>query len=403
MAADSDLDKTEPATPRRLEKAREEGQVARSRELTTFLILATGAAALWLGGMLGYEQLSGVLKRGLVFDPRVGRDTQVMLNHAAGGVADALLALLPLFALLAGAAVLGAVMLGGLVFSGKAVQPQFGRMNLFKGLARITSAHTLVELAKTLMKATLVGGVSVLVLWHYHDDLLSLMHAAPAVALPRAMHLVALCAVLIVASLAVLVLIDAPWQLYSHTKKLRMSKQDLREENKESEGDPHVKGRIRQQQRAMARQRMMAAVPDADVVVTNPTHYAVALRYDEGGSAAPTVVAKGAGLIAQRIRDLAVEHRVPLLSAPPLARALHHHVELGEEIPAALYTAVAEVLAWVFQLRAWQPATGAPQPTQPQALAVPAELDPGQNPNPNPHKTPRRSRTLTSIAGHAVT
>jgi len=376
MAADSDIEKTEPATPRRLDKAREEGQVARSRELTTWLILATGVATLWLGGMPLYAQLSGVLQRGLVFDPRVGRDTQVMLAHAADGVLDALLALLPVFALVAGAAVLGAVLLGGLVFSGKALQPQWGRMSLLKGLARFVAPQTWVELAKTLLKATLVGGVSVLVLWQGHDDLLSLMHAAPAVALPRAMHRVALCAGLIVASLALLVLIDVPWQLYSHAKKLRMSKQDLREESKESEGDPQVKGRIRQQQRALARQRMMAEVPKADVVVTNPTHYAVALRYDEGGRGAPVVVAKGAGLIAQRIRELAREHRVPLLSAPPLARALHYHVEIGHEIPAALYTAVAEVLAWVFQLRAWQPATGCAQPEPPQALAVPAELDP---------------------------
>jgi len=376
MAADSDLEKTEPATPRRLDKAREEGQVARSRELTTFLLLAVGVAALWLGGLLLYEQLSGVIKRGLLFEPRVGRDVHVMLAHAAGGAAEALWALLPLFALLAGVAVLGATALGGLVFSGKALRPQFGRMNLLKGLARIVSTQTLVELTKTLLKAVLIGGVSALALWHYHDDLLSLLHAAPAVAMPQAIRLVALCACLSVAALVILVLLDAPWQLYSHAKKLRMSKQDLREENKESEGDPQIKGRIRQQQRAIASQRMMAAVPKADVVVTNPTHYAVALRYDEAGSGAPKVVAKGAGLIAQRIRALATEHHVPLLSAPPLARALYRHVELDAEIPAALYTAVAEVLAWVFQLRAWQPATGAPLPAQPQGLRVPAELDP---------------------------
>jgi len=382
MAADSDLEKTEPATPKRLERAREEGQVARSRELTTFLMLAVGVAALWLGGMWLYQQLSGIIKRGLMFDARIGRDVNVMMSHGADGALDALLAVLPLFALLAGVAVLGAVMLGGLVFSGKSMQPQFGRMNLLKGLARIVSAQTVVELGKTLIKAALVGGISALALWHYHDRLLSLMHAAPAVALPQAMKLVALCASVIIGSLVVLVLIDAPWQIYTHARKLRMSKQDLREENKESEGDPHIKGRIRQQQRAMARQRMMAAVPGADVVVTNPTHYAVALRYDETGAGAglgagaPIVVAKGADLLAQRIRELAREHRVPLLSAPPLARALHHHVEIGAEIPAALYTAVAEVLAWVFQLRAWQPATGAPAPVQPQALVVPAELDP---------------------------
>jgi len=376
MAADSDLEKTEPATPRRLEKAREEGQLLRSRELTTFMMLAAGVAVLWLGGAWLYGHLSGVVHAGLAFEPRVGRDAQVMLAQAAGSAWSALSALLPVFALLAVVAVLGSVLLGGLTFSGKAIVPQFGRMNVLKGVTRLFSAQTLVELAKTLVKVALVTGVGSTILWHEHDALLALLHAAPGRALGQAVTLVALCVAGVVASLLVLVLIDVPWQWFSHAKKLRMSKQDVREENKESEGDPQMKGRIRQQQRSIARQRMMADVPKADVVVTNPTHYAVALRYHESDARAPLVVAKGAGQVARRIRELAVAHRVPLLSAPPLARALHHHVEIGQEIPAALYTAVAEVLAWVFQLRAWQPQTGMPQPDQPQYLVVPAELDP---------------------------
>jgi flagellar biosynthetic protein FlhB len=170
-------------------------------------------------------------------------------------------------------------------------------------------------------------------------------------------------------------LLDVPWQIWHHLQELRMSKEDVRQEHKENEGDPHIKARIRQQQRSMARRRMMAEVPKADVVVTNPLHYAVALRYADGEMRAPVVVAKGAGLVAQKIRELATEHGIPTLQAPPLARALHHHVELGKEIPAELYTAVAEVLAWVFQLRSWRAGWGR-EPEAPVKLSVPADLDP---------------------------
>jgi flagellar biosynthetic protein FlhB len=170
-------------------------------------------------------------------------------------------------------------------------------------------------------------------------------------------------------------MIDAPWQIFSHFKKMRMSRQDVKQEHKESDGDPHVKGRIRQQQRAMARRRMMSDVPQADVVVTNPTHYAIALSYKEGQGGAPRVVAKGSGFLAARVRSVASEHKVPILSAPPLARALYHNVELGQEIPGELYSAVAEVLAWVYQLRSWNMGAGN-VPETPMDLAIPPGMDP---------------------------
>ncbi|MBB5213405.1 flagellar biosynthesis protein FlhB [Parapusillimonas granuli] len=375
MAEDSDLEKTEPASPRRLEKAREEGQVARSRELNTFLLLAAGVAALWVGGAGMYQSLTDILRAGLWFDTRVGQDTKVMLDVAAGSASQALYMLLPMFGLLAATAVLASVLLGGLLLSTKALAPKFERLNPLKGVARMFSAQTLVELLKTLVKAAVVGGVAVMVISHYVDQMISLMHASPTAALAAGIGLVALCCALIVGGLILIVLIDAPWQLFSHFKKLRMSRQDVKQENKESDGDPHVKGRIRQQQRAMARRRMMAEVPKADVIVTNPTHYSVALSYKEGRQAAPTVVAKGSGLTAARIRGVGEEHKVPILSAPPLARALYHNVELGQEIPAALYAAVAEVLAWVFQLRNWNPGMGV-EPRRPERLVIPPGLDP---------------------------
>lgn len=376
MAEESDLEKTEAASPRRLEKAREEGQIARSRELTTFLMLAVGVSALWLSASFLYQGLSGVLRRALGFETRVTQDPGAMVSLATQGAGEALWVVLPIFGALAIAAVLGSVALGGLVFSAKPMSFKLSKLNPLSGLKRIFSAQTLVELVKAMLKAFLVGGVAASAIWYFHDDMLGLMHAAPAAALPRALRLVALCCALIVAALLLVPLLDVPWQIWSHLKKLRMSKEDVRQEHKESDGDPHIKARIRQQQRAMARRRMMTQVPQADVVVTNPTHYAVALRYEEGAGTAPRVIAKGSGLVAARIREIAADHRVPTLEAPPLARALHQHVELGQEIPVALYTAVAEVLAWVFQLRSWRAGEGE-APSAPATLPVPAELDPG--------------------------
>lgn len=385
MAEDSDLEKTEPASPRRLEKAREEGQVARSRELNTFLLLSAGVATLWLGGARLYKGLSDIMRNGLWFDPQVGMDTASMLAVAAQSAHNALWLLLPLFGVLIVTAVVSSLLLGGLLLSFKALEPKFGRLNLFKGVARMFSAQTLVELFKTLSKATVIGGVAVIVISHYRDEMMGLMYASVSDALTSGMALVALCCAFIAASLFLIVVIDVPWQMFSHGKKLRMSREDVRQENKESEGDPHVKARIRQQQRAMARRRMMSEVPRADVIVTNPTHYAVALSYREDAQgAAPKVVAKGSGLVAARVRQLGQEHGVPMLSAPPLARALYHNVELGHEIPAALYAAVAEVLAWVFQLRGWRGGAG-PEPRQPSNLAIPPGLDPDENKNMTQH------------------
>jgi len=375
MADESDLEKTEPASPRRLDKAREEGQVPRSRELVTFLMLAGGVAGLWLGGDALSRALGAIMRRGLGFDRQAASDPAVMAARAAGDAWQALSALLPLFALLAGAAVLASVALGGLVVSAKPLQPDFARLNPLKGLGRMFSANALVELGKAVAKSLLVGGVAAWVIWSARGEIVGLMRAPWPGALGQAVALIVRSCALIVGSLLLVVLIDAPWQIWSHLKKLRMSREDVRQEHKESEGDPHVKGRIRQQQRSMARRRMMAAVPGADVVVTNPSHYAVALRYREQGMAAPVLVAKGSGLIAARIRQLAETHRVPVLEAPPLARALHRHVEIGQEIPAALYTAVAEVLAWVFQLRAWRAGQGR-EPRRPADLPVPAPWDP---------------------------
>ncbi|SDD62400.1 flagellar biosynthetic protein FlhB [Cupriavidus sp. YR651] len=373
MSEESDLEKTEPASPRRLEKAREEGQVVRSRELGTFVMLMTGVLGLSImGGNIG-RKLDAVMHTSLAFEPATAFDTNRMLSQFAMAIWDSLLAFLPLLLMFGVAALVAPLALGGWMFSTKALMPNFSRMSPLSGLGRMFSTQSLVELAKAIAKSLLVGSVVAWMLWHKLPEAVALMNAPVQEALLRMIELVLHVCGMVAGSLLLVAAVDVPWQLWTFYKKLRMTKEEVKQEFKETDGDPHIKARIRQQQRAMARRRMMTEVPKADVVVTNPTHFAVALRYEEGRMSAPRVVAKGTEEVAARIRELAAEHRVPVLSAPPLARALHRHVELGQEIPAGLYTAVAEILAWVYQLKHWHYADG-PQPAGPKDLAVPDEL-----------------------------
>ncbi|MEX1198409.1 MAG: flagellar biosynthesis protein FlhB [Pseudohongiellaceae bacterium] len=367
-------EKTEEPTPRRREKAKEEGQVARSRELTTYMLLLTGVAALWLMGQMLYGQLARIMEQSFVFDRAQAFDVNVMLNNVARLAEITLLALLPLFLTLALVALTAPLMLGGWSMSAKALQPKFSKLNPLKGLKRIFSSQALIELLKVMAKAVLVGAVLTVFLSSRITDFMALMDQSIQRALINGMMLAAAACALMILTLIVVVLIDVPYQLWSHTKKLRMTKEEIKREHKESDGDPQMKSRIRSQQQEMARKRMMSKVPDADVVVTNPTHYAIALRYQDGRMAAPKVQAKGADAVAEAIRNLAREHGVPLLQAPPLARALYAHVDLDEEVPMELYTAVAEVLAWAFALkRAREEGTQAPE--TPRRLAVPAGFE----------------------------
>ncbi|MGQ5487393.1 flagellar biosynthesis protein FlhB [Thauera sp. ZXT1-4] len=376
MAEESDLEKTEAPSPRRLEQAREEGQVPQSRELSTFLVTVTGAATLLLLGNWMAIRVSGLLRDGFAFDRRAAFDDNVMLDMLERMLSGALLTLMPLFFALLIAAVAAPLLLGGLVFAPKALGPNFGRLNPVQGIARMFSVHGLAEMVKAILKSLLVGGVGSLVLWLNMDHLFDLMVEPLEIGMADFSDTVAFAALLIVLSLGLLALMDVPFQLWQYHKKLRMTKEEVKREGKEQEGDPMVKGRIRAMQREMARRRMMSEVPKADVVVTNPTHFSVALKYDAEKMGAPVVVAKGRGELALKIRELAKEHGVPMLEAPPLARALYKHCELEQSIPAALYTAVAEVMAYVYQLDAWMKSGGLP-PAAPTALPVPAGMDPG--------------------------
>jgi len=373
VAEDND-DKTESPTPQRLEKAREEGQIPRSRELTSLLILLVGVCIIWIGGESLARRLAALLSSGLRFDHRIINDPNLILGQIILLIREAMLGLLPLIAGVVVVALIGPVMLGGLVFSGKSLSLKLDKLNPLPGIKRMFSAQSAAELVKALLKAALVGSVTGFYLWSHWPDMMHLISQSPLTAMGNALNLVGLCALLVALGVIPMVGFDVFWQIHSHIKKLRMSRQDIRDEFKQSEGDPHVKGRIRQMQRAAARRRMMADVPKADVIVTNPTHYSVALQYDESKMSAPKVVAKGAGLVALRIRELAAEHRVPVLEAPPLARALYRHAEIGQQIPGQLYAAVAEVLAWVWQLKRWRLA-GGQRPQKPENLPVPEALD----------------------------
>lgn len=375
MAEDSDLEKTEPASPRRLEQAREEGQVPQSRELSAFSVLMAGAGTLWVAGYWLAQRIGDAVSRGLTFDRDEAFDTAALpalLLHQAG---EALATLGPLLLILVVAALAGPFMLGGLNFSSKALTPDWTRLDPLKGFGRMLSMQSVGELVKGILKALLVGSVVVWVVLHEKDHIFALMGQPLEAGLQSMGRTILFSTLVIVGSMFLIVAADVPFQLWQYYKKLRMTKEEVRKEMKELEGDPQLKARIRSQQREIARRRMMAAVPKAQVVVTNPTHFAVALAYDEK-MPAPRVVAKGRGVIAQRIREIAAEHNVPLLEAPPLARALYAHTEIDDIIPAALYRAVAEVMAYVYQLNAYL-ARGGKAPVQPAELPVPAELDPG--------------------------
>ncbi len=375
MADDNDLERTEPASPRRLEKAREEGQVARSQELTTFTVLIAASGSLWFIGPMIMQKLTGLLESGLSMEREVAYDPALLVPRLFQVALDGLLALAPLLGWLMIVALFAPMLLSGWLFSSKALLPDFKRLDPIKGFKRIFSVRALIELIKAISKALVIGGVAAGVMWHHKQHVLDLVNVPVDLGLADMGRLMLLAFILIVSAMLLIVVIDVPFQIWNHGRQLRMSREDLRKEAKEDEGDPQVKARIRNVQREMARRRMMAEVPKADVVITNPTHYAVALKYQDSSMRAPKVIAKGIHLVAARIRDLAATHQVPALEVPPLARALYHHVELEAEIPEALYTAVAHVLAYVFQLKKYQTAGGAVPQLFPE-IVVPDELDP---------------------------
>lgn len=376
MAEEHDTERNLPATPRRLEQAREKGQVPRSRELAAAASALCAAGALaWLGPGL-YGRCASLVKGGLALDRDAAFSSARMGEQLGALAGDTLLALLPLLGALLVVTVAGPLLLSGGVFSLGSLRVDPSRLDPLRGLRNLLSSQGPVELVKAIAKCLLIGAIGAWALMHDWGPMqaLALQSLPAAVEAFGSMLLVALAA--LAGGLGLIALLDVPYQLWRHASQLRMSREEVRQEQKETDGDPQQKARVRGVQRAMARKRMMAAVPKADVIVTNPSHYAVALEYKERGMRAPRVIAKGVDDVAARIRAVGAAHGVPVLEAPPLARALYRHAELDAEIPTALFAAVAQVLAYVHQVRRFHAAGGKP-PAVPHDLEVPPELDPG--------------------------
>ena len=344
-------DRTEQATPKRREDARKKGDVPRSRELTMTSVMLTGASGLMLmAGPMG-DNVATVMSdsltidRGQIFDP--GYPALALAEMGTQG----LLGLLPLGLVMIAAAIGTATVIGGWSFSMSAVAFKPERLSPLKGIKRIFSANSLNELIKSLAKFFLVAAAAVTWLWICREDVLQLGRMPAGAGIVQSLELAGQSLLIVSAALILIAMADVPFQLWSYNKKLRMTRQEVRDEHKDTEGRPEVKSRIRSLQQQVANRRMLEEVPRADVVITNPTHFAVALKYDEHTMRAPRVVAKGKDLLAARIRELAEANNVPLFSAPPLARALYRSTRLGQEVPAGLYLAVAQVLAYIYQIR----------------------------------------------------
>ncbi|MCX7087684.1 MAG: flagellar biosynthesis protein FlhB [Methylococcales bacterium] len=372
MAEDSGEDKTEEPSSKRLEDARKKGQIARSRELNTLImLLASATLLLMLGakigeGLLDIMHYSFALEREAIFDPLT------LLVYLKRSALDGLLLIAPLVGAMCLAAFIGPMSLGGWNFSMDAVSPKFGKLDPIKGIPRLFGPKGFVELLKALLKVILIFSIAYVLFKGYLPELVGLNAEPVHVAIIHTIKIMAWGFLYLSSSLLLVVMLDVPYQLWTHNKELKMSKQELRDESKESDGNPEVKGRIRRLQMEMAQGRMMSEVPNADVVVTNPTHFAVALKYDPNGLGAPKVVAKGVDLIAAQIRHLATGADVPLVASPPLARALYYSTELEHEIPKGLFLAVAQVLAYVFSLKAAK-AQGLKSPSLPGNIVVPEE------------------------------
>jgi flagellar biosynthetic protein FlhB len=350
MADEPQQERTEQPTPKRREDARKKGDVPRSRELTMTGVMLSGATTMLLFSGPFSRRLLDAFAGGLSIDRTQAFDTSYLIQAFSSVAGEIFLGLLPLAAVLIAAVFLSAASIGGWAFSAEAISFKFERMSPMKGIKRIFSANGLNELVKAIAKFTLVAVLAITWLWWSVDELLSLGRQPIGSAIARALEICGLSLLVISCGLILIAAVDVPFQLWQYQKKLRMTRQQVRDEMKETEGRPEVKSRIRQLQQQIATRRMMEELPNADVVITNPTHFAVALKYDEATMGAPRVIAKGKDLLAARIREIAQLHKVPLFSAPPLARALYRSTEIGDEVPSRLYTAVAQVLAYIYQL-----------------------------------------------------
>ncbi|MGM0481697.1 MAG: flagellar biosynthesis protein FlhB [Pseudomonadota bacterium] len=372
--AETDQERTEDPTEKRKQQAKEKGQIARSKEMgTAFVLVSAAVAFLWFGdGLLA--ALRSVFRNFFTLDRQDAFDTNKMAE--AFGVAFGEIAgpILIIFAFIIVFTFFGNSWLGGINFSWQAMAPKFSRMSPLNGFKRMFGVQALVELVKGIAKFLVVAVSAVLLLIWQYDNILEISMGQMPTMMENALDILMWMFLLMCCSIFLIVVIDAPFQLWKHQKDLRMTKQEVKDESKDSEGNPEVKGRIRRLQMEMANRRMMEDVPKADVVVTNPTHFAVALKYEENGPKAPVVLAKGTDETAAKIREIALEYEIPLVQSPALARSIYHTTEIEQEVPQGLFVAIAQILAYVYQLRMHKKGKGT-RPKKPASdLPIPEDL-----------------------------
>ncbi|MBT4838997.1 MAG: flagellar biosynthesis protein FlhB [Methylococcales bacterium] len=375
MAEDSGEDKSEEATGKKKEDARRKGQIPKSKELTTVVsMLAASAGLYYLGGQLG-QDIGVMVTDHLTITREEIYDPQNSIKVVGEALKEMVVLITPISIVMLIAAFLGNIMLGGFNFSTESLKPKLSKLNPISGLKRMFSLNSTIELLKSLVKFVIPGSMLVYLLWKFAGDFMAMADVPLEAAIQQTWEIILTTFILMSISLIILALFDVPYQLWKHNKQLKMTKTEVKEERKSQDGNPEIKAKIKQKQFEMAFQRMMQQMPDADVVITNPTHFAVALKYDTEGSGAPILIAKGGDHVAAEIRKVAEAHQITIMMAPLLARAIFHSTELDQPIPEGLYVAVAKVLAYVFQLRTSKEFGGEiPNKPRPADLPIPEEL-----------------------------
>ncbi|PKM17346.1 MAG: flagellar biosynthesis protein FlhB [Gammaproteobacteria bacterium HGW-Gammaproteobacteria-15] len=371
--ADESTEKTEQPTPKKLEDAAKKGQIARSKDLGTAFVLIGSAASLLVFGKMLATGVLDIGQRMLQLDTKDIFETNSMFT-AWSAVGEKLIPpMAGIFIIILIAAFIGNTLLGGFNFSWEAAGPKASKMSPLKGFKRMFGLQALVELLKSILKVIVVIGIAYLLLKVFFFDIMALSLMSEPNNIESALHFLAWLFLGLCASVSIIAVVDAPYQKWNHIKQLKMSLQEIKDEHKNSEGDPQIKARIRRTQMQMSMKRMMQEVPKADVIVTNPTHYAVALKYEQGKFRAPVVVAKGVDEVAMHIRKIGNEHKVPVIESPSLARSIYYTTKLDHPIPEQLFAAVAQVLAYVHQLKMYKKGKGSRPRTLAKELPIPED------------------------------
>lgn len=351
MAGDTAQERTEAATPKRLHEAREKGQVARSRELSTLAVLLVSGAAMLVTGDIAVEAMMSIMREQFSLTITDIENSDEIVSRYIESSTVALLGILPFLAIVFLVAILAPMAVGGWIFSVQAFSIKFEKLNPLKGVKRMFSMKSVIELVKAILKFSIVMSVSILILYSNLNEMFAVGSMDAHMAIAKITSMLVWSFIIISSSMIIIALIDVPFQIWDHSKQLKMTHQEIKEEFKQTDGNPEQKRNIKERQRDMSQRRMMEEIPKADVIITNPSHYSVALRYDQDNMSAPIVVAKGRDLIAFQIRKVAAAHDIPVVAAPPLSRALYHSTELNQEIPAGLFMTVAQILAYIYRLK----------------------------------------------------